>query len=764
MASTQGIYSIVGKNLKLTSEEDIASYLEEIQAIENLQEIHLGGNTLGVGACQALGKVLKEKKTLKVADFADIFTGRLITEIPDALRALCDSLVDHESLVELDLSDNAFGGRSAEPMVNFLTNNHHFSILKLNNNGLGVTGGKIVADALLAAGEELVKQNKPSKLTTVICGRNRLEDGSAPHWAKAFASHKTLEEIRMFQNGIRMDGIVAIAQGLAACKQLKVLDLQDNTATVSGSRGIAAALPHWQDLETLNLSDCLLKPKGGYLILDVLHKGSNKKLNSLQLQYCDLDRKALGHLASAIDSGALSKIEKLEINGNWADEDDDCITKIKSALEKHGHENALDELDEMDPEGEDEEDEEDDKEAEDDEEETKEDDKKPEASEIAAAAVAAPAATAAVIGGVAANAASGTKESVEEQMQNLSVKDEKAAANKDSTSPSEIAAAAVAAPAATAAVIGGAASNAASNTTDAVNEKLDDSSTKTKDVYEQPVAQQHSNEEEKAQVIAEVQDAEKVVKETDADEQTSKQPPPLLGETEKRTLAGSLPQKSTEEKPQKEDLGASAAVTAGGAGLAGIEGAAVAGITGRDDPTDQKAREVEHTEAAKETSSESVKPAETAAEVAESAQEVPEEKEAAKVADEVADSAKEIPDHKAAAETADEVDEVAKQVPEKASGQATPVAPQQAEAATALPTASKANAQPVSDHGKQSSVDLSGELYGNQKAGGAGSSVPSRQEEAGTSAPSATPQPGENKPKKKGGFRAAFGAIRELLK
>ncbi|PWN37696.1 RNI-like protein [Meira miltonrushii] len=722
MASTQHIYSLVGKNLKLTSEEDIASYLEEIKAIENLQEIHLGGNTLGVGACQALGKVLKEKKTLRVADFADIFTGRLITEIPDALRALCDSLVDHESLVEMNLSDNAFGGRSAEPMVNFLTNNHHFSVLKLNNNGLGVTGGKIVADALLAAGEELVKQNKPSKLTTVICGRNRLEDGSAPHWAKAFASHKTLEEVRMFQNGIRMDGIVAIAQGLASCKQLKVLDLQDNTATVSGSRGIAAALPHWQDLETLNLSDCLLKPKGGYLILDVLHKGSNKKLNTLQLQYCDLDRKALGHLASAIDSGALANIEKLEINGNWADEDDECITKIKSALEKHGHEDALDELDEMDPEGEDEDEDEGAEEDEDDEE------KKPEASEIAAAAVAAPAATAAVIGGAAVNAASGTKVTVEQQMQNLSVKEEKADASKNSTAPSEVAAAAVAAPAATAAVIGGAASNAVGNTKDAVKD-----------------ATSKSNEEEKAQTIAEVEEAEKVVKDTDADAETSKQPPPLLGETDKTTLAGSVPQKPATEAPQ-EDSKDTLAVVGGGAALAGLAGAAVAGVTGQEDSAKGKSKAVERTEKADDTPAEVVKPAETAAEVAESAQEVPEEKEAAKVAAEVAESAQEVPDHKAAAETADEVAEVAKQVPEKRSGQATPVVAQQVEPNAALPAA------PISGHGKQSSVDLSGELYGNQDASKASSSAPT------------TSNQDESKPKRKSGFRAAFGAIRELLK
>jgi hypothetical protein len=61
------VYSLEGRNLKLTSREDIEPYIKEINAIEDLQEIHLGGNTLGVGACQALGETLKTKNNLKVS-------------------------------------------------------------------------------------------------------------------------------------------------------------------------------------------------------------------------------------------------------------------------------------------------------------------------------------------------------------------------------------------------------------------------------------------------------------------------------------------------------------------------------------------------------------------------------------------------------------------------------------------------------------------------------------------------------------------------
>lgn len=74
-------------------------------------------------------------------------------------------------------------------------------------------------------------------------GRNRLENGSSQAFADAFAALGSLVEVRMPQNGIRMEGIEAIVKGLRANPDLETLDLQDNTATEKGSRAIAASLP-----------------------------------------------------------------------------------------------------------------------------------------------------------------------------------------------------------------------------------------------------------------------------------------------------------------------------------------------------------------------------------------------------------------------------------------------------------------------------------------------------------------------------------------
>jgi Ran GTPase-activating protein 1 len=374
------VYTLGGekRGLKLDAEADIAPYLAELEAIDQLEEIHLGGNTLGVEACRALARVLETKKSLKVcvspgdsishmhsftnshwqvADFADIFTGRLISEIPQSLKALCDALISHPNLIQLDLSDNAFGGRVAEPMVDFLVQNTSYEILRLSNNGLGPAGGQVVAGALLHSAQKAKEEGRSSKLRVLVCGRNRLENGSADAWAEAFKAHGTLREVRMYQNGIRQEGIAALVRALRSNPQLETLDLQDNTAVVQGSRVIAASLASWPNLRSLNLSDCLLRPRGALAIADALGRGHNPRLEELKLQSDELDARTVHSLARAVENH-LSSLAVVEINGNRVDADDESVVELREALEKRGHADAIDEIDDVEEVDEDEEEEE----------------------------------------------------------------------------------------------------------------------------------------------------------------------------------------------------------------------------------------------------------------------------------------------------------------------------------------------------------------------------------------------------------------------
>lgn len=63
------IFSLEGRGLKLDTAEDLEKYIKPLREMEDLQEIRMLGNTLGVEACKALGEVLETKKTLQVRAF-----------------------------------------------------------------------------------------------------------------------------------------------------------------------------------------------------------------------------------------------------------------------------------------------------------------------------------------------------------------------------------------------------------------------------------------------------------------------------------------------------------------------------------------------------------------------------------------------------------------------------------------------------------------------------------------------------------------------
>lgn len=91
-------------------------------------------------------------------------------------------------LTELDLSDNAFGPIGVEGLAALLRSPSCYALeeLRLNNNGLGITGGKLLASALTDCYNHSSKEGKPLPLRVFIAGRNRLENEGAGALAEVF--------------------------------------------------------------------------------------------------------------------------------------------------------------------------------------------------------------------------------------------------------------------------------------------------------------------------------------------------------------------------------------------------------------------------------------------------------------------------------------------------------------------------------------------------------------------------------------------------
>lgn len=344
------IFSLEGKVLKLDTAEDVEAHIGPLRSMNDVEEVRILGNTLGIEACKRLGEVLATKKSLKVANLADIFTGRLLNEIPIALSSLLTSILNLPNLRTINLNDNAFGLNTQAPLVEFLKSHVPLQHLYLNNNGLGPHAGILVADALSelhAKKEEARKKGEDVPyLETVICGRNRLEDGSMTAWAKTFSLHNKVKEIKMVQNGIRQQGIAhLLSEGLNHATELKVLDLQDNTFTYTGAKALAKVAPLWTEIQELGIGDSLLSARGGVLLAAALAKGQNRKLEILRLQYNEIRALGVKGLANAARD-ALPALKKIELNGNKFTEDDESILALEALLEERKEKFGGDVIDE----------------------------------------------------------------------------------------------------------------------------------------------------------------------------------------------------------------------------------------------------------------------------------------------------------------------------------------------------------------------------------------------------------------------------------
>lgn len=359
-----GQLSFKGQSLKLNTAEDAEEVIKQIEEFDGLEALRLEGNTVGVEAAKVIAKALEKKSELKRCHWSDMFTGRLRSEIPPALISLGDALITAGAqLVELDLSDNAFGPDGVRGFEVLLRSPACYTLqeLKLNNCGMGIGGGKILAAALKECHRKSSAQGKPLALKIFVAGRNRLENDGASALAEAFGIIGTLEEVHMPQNGINHPGIRALAQAFAINPLLKVVNLNDNTFTGKGAVAMAETLKTLRQIEVINFGDCLVRSKGAVAIADAV-KGLHK-LKELNLSFCEIKRDAALTVAEAIEDK--TELEKLDLNGNCLGEEG--CEQLQEILEGFNMAAVLGSL--SDDEGEEEDDEEEEVEDDDDEEE-----------------------------------------------------------------------------------------------------------------------------------------------------------------------------------------------------------------------------------------------------------------------------------------------------------------------------------------------------------------------------------------------------------
>uniref|UniRef100_A0A3B3S795 Ran GTPase activating protein 1 n=1 Tax=Paramormyrops kingsleyae TaxID=1676925 RepID=A0A3B3S795_9TELE len=379
LAKTQvreGELSYKGRGLKFDNAKSVEGLVREVEEFQGLRALRLEGNTFGVEAAQAIAKTLEKKGEFECCYWSDMFTGRLRSEIPPALTSLGGALMTAGARLKvLDLSDNAFGPDGVKGIDTLLRSTvcHTLQELHLNNCGMGIGGGKILAAALMECHKQSSAVGSPLSLKIFIAGRNRLENDGATALAQAFQMMGSLEEVHMPQNGINHPGVTALARAMQSNQKLRVLNLNDNTFTKKGAIAMAQVL-------LINFGDCLVRSEGAAAIADALMTGL-PILKELNLSFGEIKEEAALMVAKAVRNKAL--LEKLDLNGiddegeledeeeddEEEEEDEDEEGKDGEDEEEEEEEEEEEDEDEEGKDGEDEEEEEEEEEEEDEDEE-----------------------------------------------------------------------------------------------------------------------------------------------------------------------------------------------------------------------------------------------------------------------------------------------------------------------------------------------------------------------------------------------------------
>jgi Ran GTPase-activating protein 1 len=287
----------------------------KILQVNRIHTLELSGNTLGIEASGPIAEALKKHPELKIAQWKDIFTTRLNTEIPVVLKSFTDALIFAGTrLTTLDLSDNAIGPQAIHGLEDFLSGEACFGLknLYLNNCGLG-GAGTTVAKCLIECHKKALKSGKFFELEVFVAGRNRLENAGAKALADAFSTLKSLVEIRMYQYGIKEAGIMELAKAFSKNPKLKIIDLNDNTFNESAATAMSKVVGKLNDLIILDFTDCLCRSKGSLNIVHELING-NSGVQELLLGGNEIDAISMKKITQM--SQQLPSLKKFVLSAN----------------------------------------------------------------------------------------------------------------------------------------------------------------------------------------------------------------------------------------------------------------------------------------------------------------------------------------------------------------------------------------------------------------------------------------------------------------
>ncbi|XP_072266130.1 dynein regulatory complex subunit 5 [Pyxicephalus adspersus] len=237
----------------------------------DLQELHLVYGVKGCGMnfewnlfrftdrdCSLLVDTLKKFRNLKV------FRLHKSKVDDDKARILIKSLLDHPSLVHLDLSHNLISDRGARA-IGKLLNQSQLQILNLCNNNVRPHGAQAIAHAL----------SKNSTLTTLNLRLNHIGDEGGQTLCNALLQNSTLVTLHLGSNELSEPTATVLAQVLTQNTALRSISLSSNRIGLDGGKQLLEGMSENKTLLEFDLRLTDVGQESEFFINQVLRRNQD---------------------------------------------------------------------------------------------------------------------------------------------------------------------------------------------------------------------------------------------------------------------------------------------------------------------------------------------------------------------------------------------------------------------------------------------------------------------------------------------------------
>ncbi|XP_069993501.1 leucine-rich repeat-containing protein 45 [Penaeus vannamei] len=184
------------------------------QALSQTPTLDLANQTLAVGTCAVLGKILQSTTCIRKASFEDC----LLEE--DGIKSILLGLCGNSSVKTLSLKGNSIQGNGTHAVSKMLRHNSTITRLSLEWNNLGLCTESFAAFCESAGNN--------SALQYLDLRSNQLGTDAAVHIAQALAKNNTLTAIDIRWNSLGKAGGKTILESLHHNRNLKKIDLVGN--------------------------------------------------------------------------------------------------------------------------------------------------------------------------------------------------------------------------------------------------------------------------------------------------------------------------------------------------------------------------------------------------------------------------------------------------------------------------------------------------------------------------------------------------------